>query len=51
MQNSTQHTVLFPELFSKPIHVAFCHEELSSNGGTVLLCSEAMGQRTEQVSI
>ena len=39
MQNSTQHTVLFPELFSKPIHVAFCREELSSNGGTVLLAA------------
>jgi hypothetical protein len=39
MQDTTKQTVLFPELFSKPIHVAFCHEELSSNGGTVLLAA------------
>jgi hypothetical protein len=39
MQDTTKQTVLFPELFSKPIHVAFCREELSSNGGTVLLAA------------
>jgi len=35
---STQQ-VLFPSLFSKPVHVSFSREHLSSNGGTVLLAA------------
>ena len=31
--------VLFPSLFSKPVHISFSREELSSNGGTVLLAA------------
>jgi hypothetical protein len=31
--------VLFPALFTKPVHVSFSREELSSNGGTVLLAA------------
>jgi hypothetical protein len=30
---------LFPDLFSKPVHVSFSREHLSSNGGTVLLAA------------
>lgn len=39
MNNSTQQSVLFPDLFSKAVHVAFSREHLSSNGGTVLLAA------------
>ena len=39
MDDSTRQTVLFPELFSKPVHVSFSREHLSSNGGTVLLAA------------
>ena len=39
MDDTTRQTVLFPELFSKPVHVAFSREHLSSNGGTVLLAA------------
>ncbi len=31
--------MLFPDLFSKPVHVAFSREHLSSNGGAVLLAA------------
>jgi len=31
--------VLFPSLFSKPVHIVFSRDELSSNGGTVLLAA------------
>ncbi len=37
MEDTTRQSVLFPEFFSKPVHVGFCRERLSSNGGTVLL--------------
>lgn len=37
MINIPQQTVLFPELFSKPIFVSFCKDRLSSNGGSILL--------------
>lgn len=39
MDNTTRQCVLFPELFSKPVHVAFSREHLSSNGGAVLLAA------------
>jgi hypothetical protein len=39
VQDTTQQSVLFPELFSKPVHVVFSREHLSSNGGTVLLAA------------
>jgi len=39
MDNATLQTVLFPDLFSKPVHVAFSREHLSSNGGAVLLAA------------
>jgi hypothetical protein len=39
MDNTTRQAVLFPELFSKPVHVAFSREHLSSNGGAVLLAA------------
>jgi hypothetical protein len=39
VSNTTEHLVLFPDLFSKPVHVGFCREHLSSNGGTVLLAA------------
>ena len=39
MDDSTQQCVLFPELFSKPVHVAFSREHLSSHGGAVLLAA------------
>ena len=32
-----QQTVLFPELFSKPICISFSKEHLSSDGGAILL--------------
>lgn len=31
--------VLFPTFFAKPVHISFSREELSSNGGTVLLAA------------
>lgn len=31
--------VLFPAFFSKPVHISFSREELSSNGGTILLAA------------
>lgn len=37
MSNDTRQSVLFPDLFSKPVHVAFTQEPLSSNGGGILL--------------
>jgi len=37
MHNLPQQTVLFPDLFSKPISVSFSKEHLSSNGGSLLL--------------
>ena len=39
MNDTTRQSVLFPDLFSKPVHVAFSREHLSSNGGTVLLAA------------
>jgi len=39
VNDSTRQSVLFPELFSKPVHVAFSREHLSSNGGAVLLAA------------
>ena len=39
MDDTTRQCVLFPELFSKPVHAAFSREHLSSNGGTVLLAA------------
>lgn len=32
-------SVLFPDIFAKPVHISFSREELSSNGGTVLLAA------------
>lgn len=40
MNKTTLQPVLFPELFSKPVHVVFSHEHLSSNGGAVLLAAQ-----------
>lgn len=37
MINIPQQTVLFPELFSKPVSVSFFKDHLSSNGGLLLL--------------
>lgn len=37
MANLPQQTVLFPQLFSKPVSVGFSKEHLSSNGGSLLL--------------
>jgi hypothetical protein len=37
MSDVTAQTVLFPDLFPKPVHVSFSREHISSNGGTVLL--------------
>jgi len=39
VNDTTRQSVLFPELFSKPVHVGFSREHLSSNGGTVLLAA------------
>jgi hypothetical protein len=39
VDDTTRQSVLFPELFSKPVRVAFSREHLSSNGGTVLLAA------------
>lgn len=37
MTECSNQPVLFPEFFSKPVHVSFSREHLSSNGGAVLL--------------
>jgi len=37
MADSTQQGVIFPELFSKPVHVCFDEPELTSDGGGLLL--------------
>jgi hypothetical protein len=37
MSESTTQTVLFPTLFSKPVHVAFDERAMSSDGGGLLL--------------
>jgi hypothetical protein len=37
MSNSTTQSVLFPALFSKPVHVAFDEDAMSSDGGGLLL--------------
>lgn len=39
MADTTRQCVLFPDLFSRPVHAAFTREHLSSNGGTVLLAA------------
>jgi hypothetical protein len=39
MSKDTRQTVLFPALFSKPVHVAFSREHMSSNGGAILLAA------------
>jgi hypothetical protein len=39
MTDCISQPVLFPALFSKPVHVSFSREQLSSNGGTVLLAA------------
>jgi hypothetical protein len=39
MADTTRQTVLFPDLFSKPVRAGFCREQLSSYGGTVLLAT------------
>lgn len=40
MSDTTQQSVLFPELFSKPVHVGFSDEHLSTNGGLILLSAK-----------
>ena len=39
MTHTTRQSVLFPDLFSKPVHVSFSREHLSSYGGTILLAT------------
>jgi len=39
MADTTRQGVLFPSLFSKPVHIAFSQEHLSGYGGTVLLAA------------
>jgi len=39
MADTTRQTVLFPDLFPKPVHVTFSRDPLSSNGGAVLLAA------------
>jgi len=39
MTECNTQSLLFPALFSKPVHISFSREELSSNGGTVLLAA------------
>jgi hypothetical protein len=39
MENNTRQCVLFPDFFSKPVHVGFSREQLSSNGGVILLAA------------
>lgn len=40
MKESTRQSVLFQDLFSKPVHVAFSREHLSNYGGAVLLAAQ-----------
>ena len=37
MTDSTRHSVLFPELFPKPLHIQFDEPEVTSDGGASLL--------------
>ena len=39
MTQCNNQSVLFPDIFAKPVHISFSREELSSNGGTVLLAA------------
>jgi len=39
MADSTRQTVLFPDLFSKPVQAEFSRDRLSTYGGTVLLAT------------
>lgn len=39
MANTTRQTVLFPDLFSKPVQAGFSRDQLSTYGGTVLLAT------------
>ncbi|NLF72566.1 MAG: IS1380 family transposase [Candidatus Anammoximicrobium sp.] len=39
MDHPTRQSVLFPDLFSKPVHVGFSREPLSSHGGVILLAA------------
>ena len=39
MTECSKQPLLFPSLFSRPIHMAFSRESMSSNGGTVLLAA------------
>ena len=39
MTQCNNQPVLFPDIFAKPVHISFSREELSSNGGTVLLAA------------
>lgn len=39
MTQCSNQPVLFPDIFAKPVHISFTREELSSNGGTVLLAA------------
>lgn len=39
MADTTRQAVLFPDIFSKPVHVAFSREQMSANGGVVLLAA------------
>ena len=43
MAKDTQHRVLFPDLLSKPLHVAFDKPMTSSDGGAMLLGQAASG--------
>ena len=40
MSDTTQQSVLFPDLFSKPVHIGFSKEHLSTNGGMILLAAK-----------
>ena len=44
MKDTTQQTVLFPDLFKKPLVVKFDQPQASSDGGAVLLkaCDESL---------
>ena len=37
MSDNRRQSVLFPDLFSKPVQAGFCRDQLSTYGGTVLL--------------
>ena len=43
MRDRTQQSVLFEDTFSKPVHVAFDAESLSSDGGAMLLAQLDQG--------